>query len=179
MRAQTAREQAVTIRNLHDGIFAATEHVNSAGEAIAPHLQVVFRVAHDRRLARGARRRMHAHAFGTRHGEQAERIGVAHILLHGKGELLDVFERFDMVRIDASLVKALLIERDVLIAANGNVAQTLELKFLELRVVHALDFFLIVLRHREVLPCGEPRDFTTGERVGRPTQKVVTITLAH
>lgn len=84
-----------------------------------------------------------------------------------------------MVRIDTSLIKALLVERDVLVAANGNVAQTLELKFLELRVLHALDFFLIVLRHREVLPYGEPRDFTAGERMGRPTQKVVTITLAH
>ena len=84
-----------------------------------------------------------------------------------------------MVRIDASLIKAMLVERDVLVAANGNVAQTLELKFLELRVLHALDFFLIVLRHREVLPYGEPRDFTTGERMGRPTQKVVTTTLAH
>ena len=122
---------------------------------------------------------MHAHAFGARHSEQTERIGVAHVLLHGKGKLLDVFERFDMVRIDASLIKALLVERDVLVAANGNVTQTLELKFLELRVLHALDFFLIVLRHREVLPYGEPRDFTTGERMERPTQKVVTITLAH
>ena len=62
------------------------------------------------RLARGARRRM-PHAFGARHSEQTERIGVAHVLLHGKGKLLDVFERFDMVRIDASLIKALLVER--------------------------------------------------------------------
>ena len=114
---------------------------------------------------------MHAHAFGTGNGEQAKRIRIAHILLHGKGKLLDVFERFDMVRVDACLIKALLVERDVLVAANGNVTQTLELKFLELRVVHALDFFLIVLRHREVLPYGEPRDFTTGKREMRAAQK--------
>ena len=68
-------------------------------------LQIVFRAPDDRGLTGGAGRRMQAHDLGSRHGEQAVRIVVAHVLLKDERELRDVFERFQIARFDAGVLK--------------------------------------------------------------------------
>ncbi len=52
--------------------------------------------ADNRCLAGGARGGVEAGNLAARHGEQAVGIVIAHILLQDKGELRDVFERFQV-----------------------------------------------------------------------------------
>ena len=58
---------------------------------------------------------MDAGNLTARHGEQAVGIVIAHILLQDKGELRDVFERFQVARLDAGFLKRLLVERNVVV----------------------------------------------------------------
>ena len=146
MRAQTAREQAVAIRDLDGGMRAAAKHRNAAREAVAPVGQVVLRIADNGRLARGAGGCMQALDLALIDCKQTEGIGVAHILLDDERILLQIVERFDVIGVEAEFVETLLIQRDVFIAMDDRPTQTLELKSFELSARHALDFLLKIHR---------------------------------
>ena len=132
MGAQAAGEQAVAVGDLHGGVFVAIADGKAARKALAPMLQIVFRAPDDRGLTGGAGRRMQAHDLRSRHGEQAVRIVVAHVLLKDERELRDVFERFQIARFDAGVLEALLIERDVVIRVLHAPLHALELQIAQL-----------------------------------------------
>ena len=59
---------------------------------------------------------MNAHDLFARHGEHAERVIVAQVLLHGEGEFGEIGQVLQIVRVDAGLVEGFRIERHVLIS---------------------------------------------------------------
>ena len=132
MGTQAAGEQAVAVGDLHGGVLIAIADGKTARKALAPMLQVVFRGTDDRCLAGGAGRGMQSGHLGARHGEQAVRVVVAHVLLKDKRELRDVLERFQIARFDAGVLEALLIERDVVIRILHAPLHALELQIEQL-----------------------------------------------
>ena len=153
MRAETAREQAIAVGHLNGRIRGATYHVDAAGEAVAPVLNVICGMPHDRRLAGGARGCVDAGNVFLRNCEQAERVGVAHILLDDKRELREILEAGQVVGRDTRLGEGLLIEIDVVIRVTNRLLHSLELQLAQLLARHGLDFFLeIHLKSFLVLP---------------------------
>ena len=110
--------------------------------------QVVFRVTHNGRLARGARRRMHAHAFGARHSEQTERIVVAQIGFCSRRYVFYIAQALDLVGGDTRLVKLLCIERHIFVAVINRPFQSFELQRFQLAALHCFNFLL--KKHLEV-----------------------------
>ena len=64
----------------------------------------------------------------ARHGEHAERIGVAQVLLHGEGKLREVGERLQVVRMHAVVVEPLPVEGRVLVGVADRPLHPLELQ---------------------------------------------------
>ncbi len=144
MRAQAAREQAVAVGHLDGGLGRAAHHGDAAGEAVAPVRQVLGRVAHDRGLAGGAAGGVDArHVLGG-NGEQAERVGVAHVLLHDERELRQVFQAVQVVGRHSRFRERLSIELHVVVGMAHRGAHAFELERAQLFARHRFDFWLIV-----------------------------------
>ena len=107
-------------------------------------LQIVGGRADNRCLAGGARGGVDAGNLTARHGEQAVGIVIAHILLQDKGELRDVFERFQVARLDAGFLKRLLVERNVVVCVLYAPFHALKLQVAQLLTWHRLNFRLEV-----------------------------------
>jgi hypothetical protein len=71
-------------------------------------------------------------------GEHAERVGFAQVFLRREGQLLDVLELPDVIRMHASRVEFGAIERNVLIRRAHAVLQAAELERAEFVPRHAL-----------------------------------------
>ncbi len=99
----------------------------------------LLRVAHHRRLAGGARRRVHAHHLLARHREHAERVVVAQVLLGGERELRQVGERLQVVGVHALRVEGLAVVRHVVVGALQRRLQALQLQRGELVAAGGLD----------------------------------------
>src|SRR6266498_2601018 len=71
-------------------------------------------------------------------GEEAVGVILAEVGLRREGELAQVIERAELVRVEADLLEPLPVERDVADDARERRLEPLELQLLELRPVHAL-----------------------------------------
>ena len=126
--AETAGEQAVAVEVLHDVGAAEAASEESALHDLGPHVHVFLGVANNDGLAGGARTGVQAHDFAQVYGEQAIRVGVAQVLLHGEGELRNVFESLDVFGLEALLVHAFTEERNFLVGKFYGGAHTLQLQ---------------------------------------------------
>ena len=129
MQAETAREQAVTEGDVEDILVRRPRHGEDAGDAGRPVVEVCPRIAADDGLARRARRGMQADDLFHRHGKQAEGIVVAQVVFGGIRDQLDVFERLDMLRLQADLVKAAAVHGHVFVRIAHGVLEPLQLQF--------------------------------------------------
>ena len=96
MDAETAGKQAVAEEVLHNVGAAESAGQEPAFYNLGPDFHVFFGVTHHDGLAGGARTCVQAHDFAQVYGEQAIRVGVAQVLLHGEGELGHVLEGLDI-----------------------------------------------------------------------------------
>ena len=126
--AQAAGEQAVAVGDMHLVAGPAAGGVDGARHQLRPHVDVVPGVADHGRLAGGAAGGVHAHHLLARHGEHAERIGVAQVLLGGEGELRQVGEGFQVVRLYAGLVELAPVVGDVVVGMLERPAQAGQLQ---------------------------------------------------
>ena len=115
VRAEAAGEQTVAVRDVHDVAGTAAGRANRARHEQRPRVDVLRGVADDRRLARRAARCVHAHDLLARHGEHAERIVGAQIVLHRERKLREIVERAQVLRMHAGGAEALAIVSDVLV----------------------------------------------------------------
>ena len=84
--AEAAGEQAVAVGDVADVAGPAAGGADRAGHQVGPVVDVAARVADDGGLARGAAGGVDAHDLLARHGEQAERVGVAQVGLLAERE---------------------------------------------------------------------------------------------
>ena len=133
VRAEAAGEQAVAVGDVHDVAGAAAGGADRARHQVGPGVDVVLRVAHDRRLAGGARRRVDARHLLARHREHAERVVVAQVLLDGERELRQVGERLQVAGMHALGVERLAVVRHVVVGVLQRPLQALQLQRLRAR----------------------------------------------
>jgi hypothetical protein len=84
---------------------------------------------------------VHAHDLFTRHGEHAERIVRAQIVLHCERKLREIFERTQILRMHAGSVKTFAIVCDVVVGMLHGPPQTLQLQSAQLVDAGLLDGF--------------------------------------
>jgi len=141
--AETPREEAVAIAHVADVIGAAVHVLDAAGEALAPDPEVALGVGTHGGHACGAGRHVNLPDVAHRHGEHAVRIRITEVLLGDEGSPAQVIEGLDGVGVKARLVKAPLVERDVLVAGHYRPLEPIELHLLDLLVRHPKHFLLI------------------------------------
>ena len=129
MQAETAREQAVAEGDVEDILVRRPRHGEDAGDAGRPVVEVCPRIAADDGLARRARRGVQADDLFHRHGKQPEGIVVAQVVFGGIRDQFDVFERLDMLRLQADLVKAAAVHGHVFVRIAHGVLEPLQLQF--------------------------------------------------
>ena len=105
VRAEAAGEEAVAVGVVHLHARADAAAAERSGDQRRPAVEVALRVADDGRPAGRARRGVDARDLLHRHGEHAERVGLAQVLLRREGQLRDIVERADVVGVHARLVE--------------------------------------------------------------------------
>ena len=128
VRAEAAGEEAVAVGDMHDVARPPACGADRARDQVGPGVDVVLRVAHHRRLAGRARGGMDAADLLARHGEEAEGVVVAQVLLHREGKLRQVAELLQVARVDALRIEGLAVVRDVLVGMLQGRAQARELQ---------------------------------------------------
>ena len=113
VRAQPAGEQAVAVADVHHVTRPRTGGADAARHGVGPDVDVLLRVADHGRLAGGAAAGVDAHDLLARHGEDAEGVAVAQILLGGEGELGQVRQLPEVVRVHAGFVELASVDRRV------------------------------------------------------------------
>ena len=139
VEAEAAGEQAVAVGVVQDVAGARPGGGHAARHQIGPHVEVLARVADDGGLAGGARRGMEAHHLVARHGEHAERVGGAQVVLHGEGEAGEVVEALEVAGLDAGGVEAFAVEGHVVVGVPDDLPELGELQLGELFASHGLD----------------------------------------
>ena len=110
----------------------AASGANRAGNHIGPGVDVVLGIAHHRRLAGGAAGGVQAYDLIHGHGKHAVRVVVAQVVLGGEGELGQVRQGRDVVRVNAQCIEALTVQRHVVVGVAQAPAQAFELVFTQL-----------------------------------------------
>ena len=139
VRAQAAGEQAVAVAHMHHVAGSRTGRADAARHHAGPGVDVLQRVAHHRRLARGAAGGMDARAALARHGEHAERVAVAQVLLGGERKLRQVRQGLEVVRMHAGRVVLGLVDRRIGVGVRQRGFQALELQRAQLVDAGLLD----------------------------------------
>ena len=123
-----------------------------AGHAVRPVADVAPGVAGHRGLARGAAGGVQTDDVFPRHGEQSERIIVAHVLLFGKRQKFQVAQGLDVLGSNAYLFKAAAVKRHVGVHARALVLQAAQLK--NLKLLTRQRFQIGLKHHRIITPVG-------------------------
>ena len=139
VRAESAGEQSVAVRHMHDVAGAAARGADRARHDSRPGVDVLRRVADHRRLAGRSARRVQPHHLLARHGEQAERVVVAQVLLQREREPRQVRQRLQVARLHLRGVERRAVVRDVVVRVVERPAQALELQRLQFGAWGALD----------------------------------------
>ena len=137
VRAETAREEAVTVRHGEDVVARDAEGSQAARHALAPDADILAGVADDGRVARGAGRRVDADDFTLRSRLQAEGIVVPKVLLGRKRQLDNVVDRPDVGRREVHLLQLVPIERNVVVHVLHDLVEALALQLAHLLARHA------------------------------------------
>ncbi len=105
MGPQAAGKQAVAVGIMDDVTPMGAGRHKGAGHQVGPGADILLGVAHHGRLAGGAARCVNPDDLFQRRSKQAIGVGVAHILLGGERQPLQVVQTGDILRLHAGLVE--------------------------------------------------------------------------
>ncbi len=108
---------------------------------IRPGLDILFGIADDGRFAGGAGRGVDPHHILQRHGEQAEGIVVAQIVLVGERQILQIGEGPDVLRFDPGRLHLPPIGLDLFVDPRHQTLQAPELDGFQPHPRQGLHFF--------------------------------------
>ena len=145
MGAQAAGEQAVAVGHVHDVRLVDAGGGQAAAGQFGPVVQVAGGIAHHHGLAGGAAGGVQADDVVTGHGEQAEGVIVAQVLLFGEGQVLQIGQALDVAGFDAALVKAFAVEGHIGIDTGTKILQAAQLQGFD--ILAGQRFFLDVENH--------------------------------
>jgi hypothetical protein len=90
--AETAREQAVAVGDVHDVSGVSSRQADGASHEVGPRVDVLGGVADDSRSTGGPRAGVHPHHLLARHREHAERVAGTQVRLRRERHTGDVIE---------------------------------------------------------------------------------------
>ena len=146
MGTKAAGKQPVTKGHLHNILGRHAEPGHHAGDAFAPHIQVIPGVAHHNALARGARGCVQTHHILHRHGKQPVGVVIAQILFVGKRQQVQVLHPPDVAGAEPFFVHAAAEALHPLVGAAHLLAQPAALQGAQFVIGHAF-FFGIEVFH--------------------------------
>ena len=141
LEAQTSREHAVTAGVLEDVALATAYHIHIARNHVGPRADVMLRIGHDGRMARGTTGRVDADGIIHIAANETKGIVLTKILLGGKRNLTNILRSLNRIWRNAQITEAFLIERRLQGDSNTRF-QFLYLELSELLAWHFLDFWL-------------------------------------
>jgi hypothetical protein len=162
--AETAGEQAVTVADMHHVAASAAGGVDRARHQRRPHVDIVLRVADNRRLSGRARRCMHAHDLVARHGKHLERVVLAQVVLGRERKLAQIVKRFQIVGVCAVGIELLPVVLDVLIRVTQRPAQAIELQGRNLVAAGGFNRFVGVIVGIDTASCDHLADLPTWQK---------------
>src|SRR6516164_2893575 len=133
---------------MHAHAGAATAGADAARDQIGPDVEVVAGIADHRRFTGGPRRGMKAQDLLARHGEHAEWIIVAQILLGRERKFGKVLERTEITGVHARGIEFVAVCRHIVIDARNRRLDARSLPRRNLVTRGALDWFYAVRRIR-------------------------------
>ena len=139
--AEAAGEQAVAVGDVADVARPAARGADRARHQVGPVVDVAARVADHGGLARGAAGGVDAHHLLPRHGEQAERVGVAQVGLLAERELGQILQADQVVGMNAGVPALGPVGSDVVVGVAHRPAQPFELQAAQLVRARGLDRF--------------------------------------
>jgi len=139
VEAQPAGEQAVAVGVVQQVARPAAGGEDRARHDVRPHVEVGLRVADDGGLAGGAAGGVQAGDPLARHGEQAEGIGLAQVLLGGVREFRQIGQGLQVVRMRPGALELAADGLDVPVGVRQRPAQALELQGREFPAAGRLD----------------------------------------
>ena len=135
--AQAAREQAVAVGHGEDVVARDAVGCQAARHALAPHADILARVAHDGGVTRGAAAGVHADDLALRRCLQAEGVVIAQVLFGGEGQLLDVLDGLYVIGADVQLLQLVAVEGHIMIHILHDLVETFALERAHLVAAHA------------------------------------------
>ncbi len=128
VRAESAGEEAVAVCDVHDVPAPAAGGADRPRADVGPRVDVMRRVADDRRQAGRPARGVHADDLLARHREHPERIVLAQVVLRREREPAQVVEPTAVVGMHVGRVEGAPVEGDVLVRVADAPAKPFELE---------------------------------------------------
>ena len=150
MSAQTAREQAVAVGHGEDVVARDAIGCQTTRHTLAPHPDVLTRVAHNGGITRGAAGSVYTDNLTLRCSLQTKGIVVTQILLCSEGQLLDVLYGLNVIRTNVQLLQLIAVEGHIMIYVLHNFVKTFTLERAHLIAAHT--FFFRIPNH-DLLLC--------------------------
>ena len=123
----SAREEAVTVADLHHVALRRTRRRKCTCTAVLPHVDVILRIERDDAPSGRAARGMNADAVFQRSRHQPVGIGLPQVVLRQERKQVKVFQSVNVLRLHAGFVHLLPIVRHILIDALHGLHQKLAL----------------------------------------------------
>ena len=147
-----AREETVTVRNLHDVLICAAGGYDRSGAALLPHIYVFLGVESDDALSGGAGSGLNADALLEVRAEKAVGIGFAEIVFAKERELFDVVYAPDVFRLYSFLVHQIAVVGNVVVDIFHLLYNLFVLDSENLLAGRGLDLFLVIVFHGGSFP---------------------------
>ena len=128
---EAAGEQAVAVGVVEHIVLREPRGHEAAGHQLRPGIDVPLGVSHHGRPARRPGGGVQTDDAAHRNGEQAEGVVVPEVLLRGKGELFEIVQGFDVVRLDAGLVEGPPVKAHGMVDPLNHLLEPLELQGLQ------------------------------------------------
>ena len=127
VKAKGPGKCAVPEGDLGHIVSRGASHAGNPGHIVQPHLQVVPCIAHHCRLSCGSRTGVKPHQILSVHGKQAHGIIISEIRFIGKGQLCQILQRLNVLRLHPCLIHLLTVRSNLLIDISHGLLQFLKL----------------------------------------------------
>ena len=142
-----AREETVTVRNLHDVLICAAGGYDRSGAALLPHIYVFLGVESDNTLSGSAGSGLNADTVLEVCAEKAVGIGLAKVIFAQERELFNVVYALDVFGLYSFLVHKVAIVGNIVIDIFHLLDDLLVLDLEDLLAGRGFDLFLVIVFH--------------------------------
>ena len=136
--AETAGKESVTVRNLDDIFFRESAAGQGTFHHFCPDIKILLRISYDDRFSGRAAGGVETDDFTLRYSKKTERISVAQIGFHRKGESGQVVQTPDAIAGETPLVHSGTEQPDVIIRMRHDRLKAGKLEFTQIILIQII-----------------------------------------